>query len=205
MKKFTTFATETIKQYRVMKIGSFVGKFEVELSNAEIDEIRNRIVVECNKVFGAGNFKIGVVPVALPNSESIHFYITPKVFDTNGFALRLTDGSQAKFNHIYFSVRKQKGYDEKVEGKFYEVENFNPNLNLESYTMNVCVYGNQKGYRKKNTDMNVRLMYQGNVLWRYTYGTELDDLFDDSVTSVLRHTEIAVNTGKKTKNVLRYW
>ena len=188
-----------------MKIGSFVGKFEIELSNAEIDEIRNRIVVECNKVFGAGNFKIGVVPVALPNSETIHFHITPKVFNTNGFALRLTDGSQAKFNNIYFSVRKQKGYDEKVEGKFYEVENFNPNLNLESYSMTVCVYGNQKGYRKKNTNMNVGLMYQGNALWRYTYGTELDDLFDDSVGCVLRQTEIAVNTGKKTKNVLRYW
>jgi hypothetical protein len=48
-------------------------------------------------------------------------------------------------------------------------------------------------------------MYQGNVLWRYTYGTELDDLLDDSARYVLRQTEIAVNTGKKTKNVLRYW
>ena len=31
------------------------------------------------------------------------------------------------------------------------------------------------------------------------------DLFDDTVRFVLRQTEIAVNTGKKTKNVLKYW
>ena len=186
-----------------MKIGSFVGKKILAISNAEKVEIKNRIVALCDKVFGTGNYKIVETKI---DTGFVHYCVEPTIFNVNDkFALRLTDGSQAKFDNILFSINKSKGYDENVEGKFYEIENFNPKLNLESYAMRVSVFGDYKGYRKKNTEMNVGMMYQGKALWSYTYGTELDDLFDDKVSSILELSVEAIKTGKKTKNVLTYW
>ena len=194
-----------------MKVGTFVGKVDLPLTETEQNIVLSNIKSYCDNAFGVDKYSIS--QHKLDNTDTVYYRVIPTCFvKDNITALRLSDKNLCHFNYISFGIGKQKGYDEAVTGKCYVMENgkpvarqgFNPEYNMTSFYMRVTVYGNTKKYRAKTTYMGVGVDYHGKALWGYEYGTEVSDLFNDNISNILNKTQQAVETGKKTNVVLSY-
>lgn len=187
-----------------MKLGSFVGKEFVEVTSDELDVFNTEVKVLANKYFGEGNYEL--ITIDNQTTGFIHYRIIPKVFDCNGkYALRLKSGHQARMKYIHIMVVKHKGYDESVEGKFYEwEEGYTPEHNITSYTVKTDVTGDWKGYRRKTCEMAVGII--GNSrLWSYDYDTDHNKLFGDTTEKVFKDLMWELNNAKPTKTIIGYW
>lgn len=187
-----------------MKLGTFVGKEFVEVTTDELDVFNKEVSKLADKYFGAGNYEL--VTIDNQTTGFVLYSITSKVFDCNGkFALRLKSGHQARMRYMHIMVVKHKGYDESVEGKFYEWdEGYKPEYNITSYSVNVEVTGDWKGYRRKNCEVAVGII-GNNRLWSYDYDTDHNKLFGDATEKVFKDLMWELNNAKPTKNVIGYW
>lgn len=187
-----------------MKIGSFVGKENVEFTTEELNTFKTQLIELADKHFGIGAYTIYEMDGV--GVGSIHYTIKPKMFDTgNCFALRLKSGDQAKFSNIHISIRKHKGYDEKVVGVCYKwKEGYKPEYNITSFGMSVAVMGDWKGYRRKNCLMSVGINGV-HRLWGYDYDTEATQLIGEMTDKIFANTVWEIQNAKPTKTIIDYW
>lgn len=187
-----------------MKLGTFVGKEFVEITSGELDVFNREVYKLADRYFGAGNYETMCIENQM--TGFVHYRIIPKVFECNGkYALRLKCGNQVRFRYIHIMVVKHKGYDESVEGKFYEwEEGYKPEYNITSYTVKTDVIGDWKGYRRKNCEMAVGILGD-NKLWSYDFDTDYEDLFGEATENIFKDVARELKNAKPTKTIIGYW
>lgn len=161
-----------------MKLGSFVGKGTISLNDTEVANIIRTIDENINNKFGFVDYSIEHYEVQSYDNERT---ISVKVVFTDGKTRRDSEGNSYLPKYIRISVRKQKGYDSKVYGQFYDwEEGFVPPYDQHSYSATIDLMGLYRRYRAKNIEEGV-----GITRTSYEYGTELSDLdFEGAIRKI---------------------
>lgn len=157
-----------------MKIGGFIGKVNLSLSKDDINTIHKELKKNVEYYMdGVLDYTIHKsTPKLFDGATEYELYIQFKDYPT----LRDKDKHTYVPRYIRIKVYKQKGYDEKEQGKFYEWEDgFKPTYNKEQYTMNVSFIGDWRLYRSSIIEHYVGVTYDGSF---FQYGTDLEKDFD---------------------------
>lgn len=155
-----------------MILGSFVGKGQVSMTDEEMQYCRETIF----NAIKAEDF--GFLEYEVAETENAKSYDGERMFEVVvGFkeetTLRDSRGNAYIPKYIRVSVRKKKGYDQNEVGCCTTwAEGFKPELDKRSFSCDINLIGHYRPYRGKRLET-----YVGIVPSRYTFGTELKDLF----------------------------
>lgn len=172
-----------------MKLGTFVGQQFLEITSDEISYIEQQIKNVVNNTFSnPDKYTIKMVE----GNVGVHFDIT-------GFSeceMRDKSGNTYLPKHIKVSVYKEAGFDQAIHGTLHEINRSGtiPPLDITSYSCSVNMFGDWRGYRKKNVEHNVGITKTG-----YSFGTEIKDLevYEDLVKVSNYYHYSKVNAGSK--------
>lgn len=153
-----------------MKLGTFVGRETVCLSDAEIQYISKKVSNLFKEKLGK-LVKVNTKVKTTYDNKGTELVIN-FTFKNEETRRSLKNNARFKPSFIMCMFFKHKGYDEAEVGRFYEwKDDYKPTLNKESYTLKCDMYGDYCGYNRKNIERCV-----GIARSVYEYGTELEDL-----------------------------
>ena len=163
-----------------MKIGSFVGKQGISLNNEDFEFFKNSVKSAFDEFLSQFPFS---EPIIIEDGEYGTTYKIP--FKESSIVMRNnSDGACFVPKYIIVCMRKAVGYDENKCGKFYEwKDGYKPTLDMSSYSLNINMMGDWRGYRRHNIERGV-----GITRTTYLYGTELSDVFPtDGILKIARY------------------
>lgn len=153
-----------------MKVGTFVGRNTISLTDEEIKSITDKVIPYANDLFKSLpiKFKIEIKENKSYDDERIlDIYFNVKGKHT------FIDEDKMKFvpTDIHIAIRKQIGYDEQVYGRFYEwKDGFVAPSHMSSYSGKIDLYGYYRRFRGKS------IHHASLTNNPYQYGTELNDI-----------------------------
>lgn len=168
-----------------MKVGTFVAKEKLPITEKETNDFQNIIVALIKKHFPSYSFRDNVEV----EHKGGYTYIRYKNLFTKNITYRVTGTGDNWFvkngdlvmpcSGLVFMLTKSKGYDEAKVGKFYEwKEGFTPEYDCEGYSAYLIWSGLHKSKGHRYADgLSVNEHYQ--------YGTEISDLdFTNAMASI---------------------
>jgi len=153
------------------KIGTLVGKEASAFTDDEKKYLTDMVEALSAKISGEYNVEV------YDNTEGTLIMKVENLFIPDASYRFSNSGDVVRPKYMTFFFYKRRCYDEVEDGRFYDWER--EELKYISYSVSSTLYGDERLYRHKYTDVSVGLSDGEMNLWKYTYGTEITDLEDD--------------------------
>lgn len=175
-----------------MKVGTFVGKGTISLTDDEIKIVMDRVVPYFNNWFKDLPIKFKMdVKTSLSYDKERIINIAFIVLGEHTFI----DTHRTKFvpTYISISLRKQKGYDENVYGRFYEwKDGFVAPCHMTSYSGEIDLKGYERRYKCRN------ILHTDLIKCEYQFGTELEDIhFEERLNKIYNYLKLSHKINEK--------